>query len=1326
MFTTDDIQASQTHAQQTQALGASVRERGVAMLVVLIAVAIATILSMSFLSSQATSLGVSQNVQGHAQARSVAESALVAAINYVQTDADWRTDKADGQWVASASFNGGTFDLYGYDGLDTDGDGVVDDTDGDLSDDSSDPVTLKVVADVDGVSHTVFAVVTTGETEGVDGNLLFVVNNDSSLNSYEIKRQTFFESLGWTVVLIEDSDSQATYDAALVDASVVYVSESVNSHSVNSKLKSATVGVVDEERLLHDDFEFASSGASTHTMQTIDIVDNSHYITSPFSLGALTVTSTPIVLTRNNSTVSAGAQVLATNSSPTLFVFDAGDLLEDGSAAAARRVALFIGDTNLDFDDLTDDGKTIVERSLLWASAEVSMSLPLARWALEETSGSTAVDSMGLSNGTYRNNPSLGQAGNSGFATRFDGSNDFIEIAHDDAMLLDNGTISFWFKADNTSGHQAMFSKDSSDYDTGGHCHIYLDGSTLKVRFQSTSTSYTVQESGISSGTWYHVAFTFGSSGIKLYLDGVEVDTDSYTGGMGTTSGGIGNYEPLAIGGGTWNSGNLSISTTNYFYDGLIDDVRIYGSALSGSQVNQIYSGASSEATTDPQLIALYEFEEVVPPVPALVGHWPLDDAAPASGTVEFGVAMGYRLRMYSSTLIDGYSSSAGAYGGANSGLATVVSTDTTLNNTVYFYGTSRLEGDFSVGPGGDPSSMITSYSSVGITGTTGVLASEVGFPSLSAPSGMPANEGNTTYNGGAIAINTDRTFQDLTLNSGAVITVTGDVRINVRDDLTLNSSSQIVVTPGSRLELYVADRVTLSSSSSLNPLTSNPAGLTLIMYGANSDMTLNTNTSICGVVYVGDDLTMNSGSAIYGAVLVDDELTMNGTSAIHVDTDIVGGGLVVIDDADANNGAESGGVTAGVVGHGDGGTAMAFDGSDDFIEIAHSDDYLLNEGSLAFWFKADSLSGIQGLVTKDSTNFDTGGHIRVYTEGSTLKARIQSTTTSYYVQSSGLSTGNWYHVTVSWGAGGLRLFRDGAERDTDSYTGGLGTNSGGAGNYEPIVVGADTWKSGDLDTSGLQDYFDGTIDEVRIYDQGLNESQVGEVYASGAPSPGVATTVYDTSEYGTALDLDIEETGKVSWVPGGGLTLDSATRISSADAASKLYTALTATDEMSVEVIFTPANTTQSGPARIVSYSGGSSARNFTFGQDGDEYVTRLRTSSTTSNGTPNAESGATLATGVEEHVIVSYDGENITMYRDGGSAVTLARTGTFNWTSSYRFMFGNEIDGGRDWLGTLSRVAVYDRAFNENQANNVFGGSEPGDGTSGAGVNSVDWVER
>ena len=116
----------------------------------------------------------------------------------------------------------------------------------------------------------------------------------------------------------------------------------------------------------------------------------------------------------------------------------------------------------------------------------------------------------------------------------------YIEIAHNPAYALDNGTVQLWFKLDAIGGVQTLFSKDATTYGSGGHLNISVENSgQVHVRMQGIATDATVTSPGaVSAGQWYHLAFSFGSSGMALYLDGQVVDTTTYAGGLATTSGG--------------------------------------------------------------------------------------------------------------------------------------------------------------------------------------------------------------------------------------------------------------------------------------------------------------------------------------------------------------------------------------------------------------------------------------------------------------------------------------------------------------------------------------------------------------------------------------------------------------------------------------------------------------------------------------------------------------------------------------------------------------------------------------------------------------------
>ncbi|MEM6854980.1 MAG: LamG-like jellyroll fold domain-containing protein, partial [Planctomycetota bacterium] len=133
--------------------------------------------------------------------------------------------------------------------------------------------------------------------------------------------------------------------------------------------------------------------------------------------------------------------------------------------------------------------------------------------------------------------------------------------------------------------------------------------------------------------------------------------------------------------------------------------------------------------------------------------------------------------------------------------------------------------------------------------------------------------------------------------------------------------------------------------------------------------------------------------------------------------------------------------------------------------------------------------------------------------------------------------------------------------------------------------------------------------------------------------------------------------------------------------------------------------------------------------GQTDAKYNVRLRTEFK-SSGTPEAESSDVLVAGTREHVIFTYDNTNeeLRIYRNGTLEVTEAWTGDLdNWNSGYELLLANEASDNRDWLGSLHRVAIYDGTFNGIQADNVFNGDPPGDGTGGEEglAYEVEWIE-
>ncbi|MEM1027654.1 MAG: LamG-like jellyroll fold domain-containing protein [Planctomycetota bacterium] len=1306
------------------------RMRGAAMLMVMIALAVGAVITLSFLSAQTTSTAIAYNANRQVQARAIAEDGLSLALEHLRGDTDiaWRDNHTHGVWTSKEDLNGGTFRVL-----------FEDEDDADLSDDVSDVFLITVEGSFNGIVHRITnRVQPTGATAPL--TVLLVVGS-STMSDQDLAKAALFESWGYTVVTVIDSDSQATFDAAAAGADVAYVSEECSSSDVGTKLNGHPFGIVNEEAQLFDELGMATS-RSYYTGDTIRIADNTHPITSGLPIGDVQIASSlTSFVALSPGYEASGAALLATHSTSTGYTvvsaLDVGDTMTDGNPAPNRRVCLPAGGDSFDINALNANGHTLLQQAIEWAAAgpTVTSVAPISRWTLNETAGSLATDTVGGHNGTYSSSgTTLAQSGQIDTAVELNGSNGYVEIAHHDDFLVDEGAISLWVYLDDLSGRQELFSKDSSGYDTGGHITIHANGDDVELRFQSTGNSYSLDSGSLLSvSTWHHVAFTFGPAGMRLYVDGSLVDSDSYTGGLGTSSGGVGNYEPIALGANTWSSGNLTVSPLNYYLHGRLDDVRIYDQQLSAAQVSAVFidseAATSEEGGATPSLVALYEFIEPNPVAPQLVSHWALNEqGGTLSGPEGGAIAASDIVELKAGSIIDSYDSSVGPYGGSNISSQAVVSTNRTSSNKLTSSGGGEVRGDAYAGPGGSASSVITAT----VTGDKLNLDSAVDFTAPTWPTGLPSNQGDVDIQSSQ-TWSTDRRYDKLVIKDESTITISGNVTLYVNDEMTVEEESRVVIPSGSSLTVYIDDKLEVKGESEFNSDSSAAGRLQAFVTGSGSsaDIKIDDESIMAGDVYVRDDFELKNESRFFGRVRAGDDIKLDDDSQLHLDLSLAGGGGVTAaaDEMGVSTGSVSGGVTGGATGTVD--DAFEFDGNDGMVEVPHTASYLIDQGTLAFWFRPGDTSGTQTMVSKDASSYVTGGHFRVYLDGARVECRLQSTSASYYVKSSSsaISAGAWHHVAVGFGPGGLRMYLDGALVDTDSYTGGLGVSSGGVGNEEPWAFGVDTWQSSSGSTNGWQLPYHGRLDDIRLYDQNLNADQAADLYAQTDPRAVVPAVVYDTAGESPAHDLAIADADHVTWISGGGLTIDTGTTISSGGTVTRLHDAITASDAVTVEAIFTPANITQDGPARIVSYSNGTSNRNFHLGQTDAKYNVRLRTEFK-SSGTPEAESGDVLVADTREHVIFTYDNTNeeLRIYRNGTLEVTETWTGDLdNWNSGYELLLANEASDNRDWLGSLHRVAIYDGTFNGIQADNVFNGDPPGDGTGGEEglAYEVEWIE-
>jgi len=194
----------------------------------------------------------------------------------------------------------------------------------------------------------------------------------------------------------------------------------------------------------------------------------------------------------------------------------------------------------------------------------------------------------------------------------------------------------------------------------------------------------------------------------------------------------------------------------------------------------------------------------------------------------------------------------------------------------------------------------------------------------------------------------------------------------------------------------------------------------------------------------------------------------------------------------------------------------------------------------------------------------------------------------------------------------------------------------------------------------------------------------------------GQGSTAFDTSGVNPGMHLQFN--GNVDWVGGWGIDIISGRAQATTTTSRKLYDLITATGEYTVEAWVVPANVTQEGPARIISYAGSETERNFTLGQIQYNYDFQQRSGASLTTADDDEDLQATL-----QHVVITYDPANgRRIYVNGeftDDTDPEPAGGVTDWVNNFAFVLGNEVSGNLQWQGKLRLVAIHNRALTSEQ---------------------------
>jgi hypothetical protein len=213
----------------------------------------------------------------------------------------------------------------------------------------------------------------------------------------------------------------------------------------------------------------------------------------------------------------------------------------------------------------------------------------VAYWPLNEGTGTLANDVSGHGYaGTLINGPAW-TAGKLGLALAFDGLNDYVEVPHALALNAYPLTVATWIKTTSATGVRGIVNKYLGGSFNGWS--LFLNNGRLCAWYVRSPSDYVSNGSGCpfslagyNDGQWHHVVYVVDAFAGRIYVDGVLKALLAWTG----TRGPVSTTQPLHLGRYPGAAGEAE------YFPGLLDDVRIYGRALSGSEISALYANGAA------------------------------------------------------------------------------------------------------------------------------------------------------------------------------------------------------------------------------------------------------------------------------------------------------------------------------------------------------------------------------------------------------------------------------------------------------------------------------------------------------------------------------------------------------------------------------------------------------------------------------------------------------------------------------------------------------------------------------------------------------------
>ena len=180
-------------------------------------------------------------------------------------------------------------------------------------------------------------------------------------------------------------------------------------------------------------------------------------------------------------------------------------------------------------------------------------------------------------NYTLINSPTY-TSGTSGFFT-FDGVNEYATASNNTALDTQTPSVEVWVKTNATTQNGFWFEKGT----VNTQYSLFQEGAVIQWRQffssgQGLTNLSTTTSTYMNTSNWYQVVGTFTSGSRILYINGVQVNSDSQAGTIATNTGG----QWIGVYGGA----------VGYFYNGSLSICRVYNRVLTAAEVLQNFNAS--------------------------------------------------------------------------------------------------------------------------------------------------------------------------------------------------------------------------------------------------------------------------------------------------------------------------------------------------------------------------------------------------------------------------------------------------------------------------------------------------------------------------------------------------------------------------------------------------------------------------------------------------------------------------------------------------------------------------------------------------------------